>query len=163
MCDPCLDSIRQGLIYLSDPPVTKGAPHPTITDTAAKSACSPKCLPKYKVIADQFTKAAPEALKQYKALEAACLKDALPAIGAAVTGEMKALFATLESVRDLASGGMYMRAEASSADAPRSFATSKVLRVAAFGCLALGTVLLAVAAFVARRPESELRVESELL
>lgn len=159
MCDSCLDPIRQGLFYISDPP-SKGHPNPEITDAGAQaSACH--CLPKYEALSKEFGS---NAVKEYAKVAAACGKGDAHAVGVSVKTMMTTMFSSLESVRALAQNG-FLAAEPR-ARVPQSTSSSKIIRAAAYGCLTLGTVLLAAAAVISRRPSTPLAErapESELL
>jgi len=156
MCDPCLGPIREGLFYIADPVAHGHAPKAVITDDGAYHSACETCLPKYEAIANKF---GGEAKKQFANLKAACGSHDAHKAGTATGEMMKALFSSLDSVRDLAS----LKQETAPL-APRSFGASKGLRVAAYGCLALGSALLAAAALISRRPaEAKPMPDSELL
>lgn len=156
MCDACLDSIRDGLIYVGDEPASASSPKIT-PEGAVKSACG--CQAKYSALAN-IVKG--DVQKQWKNVEAACKKDDTKAVGASTILMMKSLLESLKTVKEAAmGGGMFLEAERR-ARAPQSFGSSAAMRAAAYGCLALGTALLVAAAVISRRP-AEAAQESELL
>lgn len=162
MCDPCLNSIRDGIVHLDDASTGKASPITIGAQQAHDSACAASCLPKYKAISDQFGAAAKKA---YTDVAAGCSSNNPAAIKKATEDLMHTLFNSLKSVRSLASdpGAMYLT-QSPVSSARSAYLSSKAIRVAAFGCLALGTALLVAAAFLSRRPTVvEQRAESELL
>jgi hypothetical protein len=168
MCDPCLAPIRQGVIFLEDPPsADKKKPNPTITDANAQlSTCRSTCLPKFKTISTEFGGPAKVA---YEKLEVACSSGSVTAIGSSTRDLMHALFSSLKEVRKLAADGMFAVAEPAAKPlfAAAPFARSQAIRSAAFGCLVVGATLLFAAALVARRPtvalEAKRAADHELL